>query len=120
MRIRGKLENYARVDQLLEELLASVPEQEVQRRLGIKRSFRALKEQVLRDEILERGKRLDGREFGDIRPIWSEVGLLPRVHGSAVFTRGETQALVSATLGTADDQQKVEMVSGEVDRKSVV
>ena len=114
MRIRGKLENYARVDQLLDELLASVPEPEVQRRLGIKRSFRALKEQVLRDEILERGKRLDGREFGDIRPIWSEVGLLPRVHGSAVFTRGETQALVSTTLGTADDQQKVEMVSGEV------
>ena len=114
MQIRGKLENYARVDQLLEELLASVPEQEVQRRLGIKRSFRALKEQVLRDEILERGKRLDGREFGDIRPIWSEVGLLPRVHGSAVFTRGETQALVSTTLGTADDQQKIEMVNGEV------
>ena len=114
MRIRGKIENYARVDQLLEELLASVPEQEVQRRLEAKRSFSALKEQVLRDEILEQGKRLDGREFGDIRPIWSEVGLLPRVHGSAVFTRGETQALVSTTLGTADDQQKIEMVNGEV------
>ena len=67
----------------------------------------------MRDEILERGKRLDGRRFDEIRPIWIEVGVLPRVHGSAVFTRGETQALVSATLGTEDDAQKIEMVDGE-------
>ncbi len=67
----------------------------------------------MRDEILERGKRLDGRRFDEIRPIWIEIGVLPRVHGSAVFTRGETQALVSATLGTEDDAQKIEMVDGE-------
>ena len=70
--------------------------------------FKELKEKVLRDEILERGQRLDGRKFDEIRPIRIEVGVLPRTHGSAVFTRGETQALVTATLGTADDQQKVE------------
>ena len=68
---------------------------------------------MLRDEILERGHRLDGRKFDEIRAIWSEVTVLPRVHGSAVFTRGETQALVTATLGTADDQQKIETMDGE-------
>jgi polyribonucleotide nucleotidyltransferase len=67
----------------------------------------------MRDEILERGQRLDGRRFDEIRPIWIEVGVLPRVHGSALFTRGETQALVSATLGTEDDAQKIETVDGE-------
>ena len=68
---------------------------------------------MLRDEVLERGVRLDGRRFDEIRPIWIETSVLPRVHGSAVFTRGETQALVTATLGTADDQQKIETVDGE-------
>ena len=63
----------------------------------------------MRDEILERGRRLDGRKFDEIRAIWSEVGVLPRVHGSTVFTRGETQALVTCTLGTAEDQQKIEI-----------
>ena len=57
--------------------------------------------------------RLDGRKFDEIRPIWTEAGVLPRVHGSVVFTRGETQALVTCTLGTADDQQKIEHVTGE-------
>ena len=69
---------------------------------------------MLRDEILERSVRLDGRKFDEIRPITIESSVLPRVHGSAVFTRGETQALVTATLGTADDQQKIEMVDGEM------
>ena len=68
----------------------------------------------MRDEALERGKRLDGRKFDEIRPITIEVGVLPRTHGSALFTRGETQALVTATLGTADDQQKIETMDGEV------
>jgi len=113
MRIRGKIESYDRVDQLLEELIASFPEEEVERRLEAKAIFKELKEKVLRDEVLERRRRLDGRAFDEIRPIWIEVGMLPRAHGSAVFTRGETQALVTATLGTAEDQQKVEMVEGE-------
>ena len=113
MRIRGKLENYERVDQVLEDLVASLPEEEVERRVDAKHIFKELKEKVLRDEVLERGQRLDGRRYDQIREIWSEVGVLPRVHGSAVFTRGETQALVTATLGTADDQQKIEQVDGE-------
>ena len=114
MRIQDKLESYDRVDQLLEDLVASLPEEEVERRLEAKVIFKELKERVLRAEILERGRRLDGRRFDQIRPIWSEVGVLPRTHGSAVFTRGETQALVTATLGTAEDQQKIELVDGEM------
>jgi polyribonucleotide nucleotidyltransferase len=113
MRIRGKLENYDRVDQVLEELIASIPEGEIERRTEAKTIFKELKERVMREEALERGTRLDGRSFDQIRQISIEVGVLPRAHGSAVFTRGETQALVTATLGTAEDQQKVEMVEGE-------
>ena len=113
MRIQDKLENYGSVDQVLSNLIASLPEGEVERKVEAKAIFKELKEKVLRDEILERGKRLDGRAFDQIRPITIEVGVLPRTHGSAVFTRGETQALVTATLGTADDQQKVETVDGE-------
>jgi len=113
MRIQDKLENYGTVDQVLSNLIASIPEEEVERKVDAKAIFKELKEKVLRDEILERGKRLDGRRFDEIRTITIEVGVLPRVHGSAVFTRGETQALVTATLGTADDQQKVETVDGE-------
>jgi polyribonucleotide nucleotidyltransferase len=113
MRIKDKLESYSRVDQLLEDLVASIPEGEVERRVEAKKIFKGLKEKVLRDEILQRGHRLDGRAFDEVRAIWTEVGVLPRVHGSAVFTRGETQALVTATLGTADDQQKVETMEGE-------
>ena len=113
MRIKGKLENYDRVDQVLEELIASIPEGEVERRTEAKAIFKELKEKVMRDEALERGRRLDGRRFDEIRQITIEVGVLPRAHGSSVFTRGETQALVTATLGTAEDQQKIEMVEGE-------
>jgi polyribonucleotide nucleotidyltransferase len=113
MRIQDKLENYGTVDQVFAGLIASIPEGEVQRKVEAKAIFKELKEKVLRDEILERGRRLDGRKFDEIRKITIEVGVLPRTHGSAVFTRGETQALVTATLGTADDQQKVETVDGE-------
>ena len=113
MRIREKLENYDRVDQVLDDLIASIPEGEVERRLEAKHIFKELKEKVMRDEALERGRRLDGRAFDEIRPITIEVGVLPRAHGSTVFTRGETQALVTATLGTADDQQKIENMDGE-------
>ena len=113
MRIRGKLENYDRVDQVLGELVAAIPEDEVERQLEAKQIFKDLKEKVLRDEVLERGLRLDGRKFDEIRPIWIETGVLPRTHGSAVFTRGETQALVTCTLGTAEDAQKIEGFEGE-------
>ena len=83
------------------------------RKVEAQHIFSELKEKVLRDEVLERGVRLDGRKFDEVRPIWTETGVLPRTHGSVVFTRGETQALVTCTLGTADDEQKIEHVGGE-------
>jgi polyribonucleotide nucleotidyltransferase len=113
MRIRGKLENYETVDQALKDLVASMPDGEVERKLEAKAIFKELKEKVLREEVLTHGVRLDGRKFDEVRPIWIETGVLPRTHGSAVFTRGETQALVTCTLGTADDAQKIESFEGE-------
>src|SRR5258708_38555751 len=68
-----------------------------------------LKERIFRDQMLKDRKRPDGRKFDEIRNIESEVGVLPRTHGSALFTRGETQALVTVTLGTKDDEQRIEM-----------
>jgi polyribonucleotide nucleotidyltransferase len=113
MRIKDKLENYGRVDEVIAGFVAEIPDDQPSERANAKSVLKDLKEKILRDEILERGQRLDGRRFDEIRPIWIETGVLPRVHGSAVFTRGETQALVSATLGTEDDAQKIETVEGE-------
>ena len=113
MRVKDKLESYAQVDRALDDLLASIPDDDPDRRADAKVVFKDLKEKVLRDEVLDAGRRLDGRAFDQVRDISSDIGVLPRAHGSAVFTRGETQALVSATLGTADDQQKIELVDGE-------
>ena len=113
MRIRGKLENYETVDRLLAAFVAGIPETEAERKSDAKAIFKDLKEKVLRDEVLNHGVRLDGRAFDEVRPIWIETGVLPRTHGSAVFTRGETQALVTCTLGTADDAQKIESFEGE-------
>jgi len=113
MQIKDKLENYSSVDKVLEDLLAGYPEDDEVSRKNAKHVFKELKEKVMKDEALERGRRLDGRKFDEIRPITVEVGVLPRAHGSTVFTRGETQALVTATLGTAEDQQKIELVDGE-------
>ena len=90
-----------------------MPEGEVERKTEAKAIFKELKEKVLREEVLTHGVRLDGRKFDEVRPIWIETGVLPRTHGSAVFTRGETQALVTCTLGTADDAQKIESFEGE-------
>jgi polyribonucleotide nucleotidyltransferase len=117
MRVKQKLESYGQVDTVLEDLLASLPEDDAQQKKDAEHIFHELQEKAMRDEALERGVRLDGRKFDEIRPIWTETGILPRVHGSVVFTRGETQALVSCTLGTADDQQKIEHVTGEQYRR---
>src|SRR5213592_3184002 len=113
MRSRGKLENYETVYHALKDLVASIPEGEVERKTEAKAIFKELKEKVLREEVLTHNVRLDGRKFDEVRPIWIETGVLPRTHGSAVFTRGETQALVTCTLGTADDAQKIESFEGE-------
>ncbi len=71
-----------------------------------------LEKNIVRSRILKNSKRIDGRNLSDVRPIKCEVGILPRVHGSALFTRGETQALVTTTLGTTDDEQRIESLDG--------
>src|SRR6185295_16301605 len=83
----------------------------------VKRLFSELKERIFRDLILHKRERPDKRRFDEIRPIWIETGLLPRTHGSAVFTRGETQALVTATLGTSDDEQRMDLLEGEAHKR---
>ena len=68
---------------------------------------------MVRDMVLTQGKRIDGRDTKTIRPIMTEAGLLPRVHGSALFQRGETQSIVATTLGTSSDEQKIDGLNGE-------
>jgi polyribonucleotide nucleotidyltransferase len=113
MRIHDKLENYETVDKVQAELLASFGDDAAEKKADAKSVFKHLKEKVLYREILTNNVRLDGRKLDEVRPIWIETSVLPRTHGSAVFTRGETQALVTCTLGTADDAQKIETFEGE-------
>jgi polyribonucleotide nucleotidyltransferase len=79
----------------------------------VKAAFSELKSRLMRMQVLREGRRIDGRRCDEVRPIAIEVGLLPRVHGSALFTRGETQGLATVTLGTTQDEQKVEDLTGE-------
>ncbi|MBE9570310.1 MAG: polyribonucleotide nucleotidyltransferase [Proteobacteria bacterium] len=79
----------------------------------ISEAVHALEKKMVRQMILEEGKRIDGRSFTEVRPIECVVGLLPRVHGSALFTRGETQAMVLTTLGTEKDEQRMESIYGD-------
>jgi len=102
-----KLESYSRVGAVKDKVKAAFTEEEHPEAAKL---FDALKERIFRDEMLEKRRRPDGRAFDEIRNISIETGVLPRTHGSAVFTRGETQALVTVTLGTKDDEQRYEML----------
>jgi len=108
-----KTDSYARVDAAKGKVCEAFPDADPAKLELIKHAFNDLKERIFRDQILYKRTRPDKRRFDEIRPIWIETGLLPRVHGSAVFTRGETQALVTATLGTADDAQRLDLLEGE-------
>jgi polyribonucleotide nucleotidyltransferase len=105
-----KKESYHLVDELKDKVVAAVPEEDEEKQKLTKRAFDRLKEDIFRDEILNAHRRPDGRAFDQIRKITCEVGLLPRVHGSALFTRGETQALATLTLGTKEDQQRLDLL----------
>ena len=74
--------------------------------------LKKIEKSIVRTDILKNKSRIDGRGFIDVRPISCEVGVLPRTHGSALFTRGETQAIATATLGTSDDEQRIESLDG--------
>jgi len=105
-----KKTSYRIVDTIKAEILATIPEDDKNRRTLAMRAFERLREQIFRDDILHRKRRPDGRAFDQIRQITCEVGLLPRVHGSALFTRGETQALATLTLGTKEDRQRLDLL----------
>jgi polyribonucleotide nucleotidyltransferase len=109
----GKRESYSRVDAIKEEILAGIPEEDQARRKLALAAFERLRERLFRDNMLLRHRRPDGRAFDQIRPIHCEVGLLPRVHGSALFTRGETQSLGTLTLGTKEDMQRLDLLFEE-------
>src|SRR4029434_6834228 len=113
-----KRDSYAAVDALKKEVVEGYPEDEPEKRQMAKKVFDNLKESIFRDDILNSRRRPDGRRFSEIRPITCEVGWLPRVHGSALFTRGETQAIVTTTLGTKMDEQYMDDIEkGEVKRR---
>src|SRR5579884_159172 len=101
-----KIESYARVDALRNKGVESFEAEEQEEAGDL---FDRLKERIFRDQMLKDRRRPDGRAFDEVRKIEIEVGVLPRTHGSALFTRGETQAMVTATLGTKEDAQRIEM-----------
>ncbi len=110
-----KLESYAKVAEVKKKVLEGLTDE--QKDEG-KKVFEALKERVFRDEMLKNHRRPDGRAFDKIRQITIESSVLPRTHGSALFTRGETQALVTLTLGTKDDAQRIELLEpGEASKR---
>jgi len=110
-----KLQSYALVDEIKDRVVDALPEEQ-QEEAG--KCYDALKERIFRDEMLKHHRRPDGRAFDEIRPITIETGVLPRTHGSALFTRGETQALVTVTLGTKEDEQRIELLEpGEASKR---
>jgi polyribonucleotide nucleotidyltransferase len=115
---QAKQASYAAVDALKKEIIESYPEDQPEKRQMAKTVFNHIKEKIFRDDILNLRRRPDGRRFGEVRQVTCEVGWLPRTHGSALFTRGETQALVTTTLGTKQDEQFMDdLEKGEVKRR---
>ena len=112
-RLPRKQERYSRLDQIREEIIAAQTAEDPSLKGTVAAVLENLERRVVRNMILGERKRIDGRSATEIRPISSEAGILPRVHGSALFNRGETQALASVTLGTSSDEQRMDFVSGE-------
>jgi len=108
-----KFDSYALVKQIKDELKAALPADDPAAPKKLSKYYEAVRENIFRDQVIKERIRPDRRQFDEIRAISIEVGVLPRVHGSALFTRGETQALVTATLGTLDDSQRLETFEGE-------
>jgi polyribonucleotide nucleotidyltransferase len=117
VRHKGKIESYAKMKKVKDDYLASLTEEQAELKAAVPAVYDGLREKLLKREIFENGHRLDGRRFDEVRQITSEVGVLPRTHGSALFTRGETQALVTVTLGTSEDSQIIDTVQEAEYRK---
>jgi len=109
----AKLDRRAKLTQVKELLKESFADEEPSVMSAVGNATEELEQTILRDMILSEGRRIDNRSTTDIRPITCDVGILPRTHGSGLFTRGETQALVVLTLGTSSDEQRLDLISGE-------
>jgi polyribonucleotide nucleotidyltransferase len=117
MAIRDKQERYAALDAVGSEVIESLKSEFPDRDPELKEAFDSAKKKHLRELVLNTGRRIDGRATTDIRAITCEVGVLPRTHGSSLFTRGETQALVTSTLGTKQDAQHIEGLTAEIEKR---
>jgi polyribonucleotide nucleotidyltransferase len=111
--IPNKTARQEKLDQILNEAVEKLKTEDPNRSRHVKLVFHSLEYTEVRNMILERGTRADGRGPADIRPVTCEVGVLPRTHGSALFTRGETQSLAVVTLGTTEDEQRIDALEGE-------
>jgi polyribonucleotide nucleotidyltransferase len=114
---RDKMARQSKVSEAVDSIMESLKEEDEDRGLEIEPGVYGLEKELVRDLVLREGKRIDGRSFTEVRPIDCLVGILPRVHGSALFTRGETQAMVLTTLGTESDEQKIESIYGDTYRR---
>jgi polyribonucleotide nucleotidyltransferase len=112
-----KAESYTLVKDIKKKLQAEIPEDDEKALAKLKTYYETLRERIFREEVIEKKRRPDARAFDEVRDIWIEAGVLPRTHGSAIFTRGETQALVTTTLGTSDDMQRIEGFEGEAKKR---
>jgi len=108
-----KLERYGKLDEVREKVIREIGGEDPAVSKKVAGIIEEIERRILREMIIRDKKRIDGRSSTDIRPISSEVGILPRVHGSALFNRGETQAVVALTLGTSSDEQRLDYVTGD-------
>ncbi len=109
---RDKQDRSNQISEITEKAKKLYEENENYNDLDVNSQLKNLEKSIVRTDILKNKNRIDGRGLADVRPIMCEVGILPRVHGSALFTRGETQAIVTTTLGTSDDEQRIESLDG--------
>ncbi len=114
---QSKLSSERAVAELEKELIASYPAEEAETVKAACGIYELLQERIFREDLLKHHRRPDHRAFDQIRKVTCEVGFLPRTHGSALFTRGETQALVTATLGTSEDVQRMEILEGDAEKR---
>src|SRR3954463_9535357 len=112
-----KAESYTLVKEIKKKLQEALPEDDEEAKQKLNHYYEALRERIFRDQVIKQKRRPDARAFDEVREIWIEAGVLPRTHGSAIFTRGETQALVTTTLGTSDDMQRLEGFEGEAKKR---
>ncbi len=115
--IPTKLERYGALSQITDEIVGEMGEEHAERTGEIRDAVDRIKSNLVRGAILNEKRRIDNRRLDEVRPITCEVGVLPRAHGSALFTRGETQALVATTLGTESDRQRVDALIGDIIRR---